>query len=921
MTFYQKENYLKHKLHIVLRPIRLLLLIAILPVSVFSQSKLIIRPTIYENSTYTKWFKTSRDITRPKVGIVLSGGGGRGLAQIGVLRTLEQHKIPIDLIVGNSLGSVVGGLYAAGYSTTEIESIAIHTNWSELLSFTEETKRTDLFIGQKQTQQEGYFSIRFNGLEPIIPSSISGGQRLSNFFSYLTLQALYHPDSSFDDLKIPFRVIATDILSGKRVVLDHGSLSEAMRASITVPLLYSPLERDSMLMVDGGLTSNIPVDVAKSLGCDVVIVVNSTSSLRNIDQLEAPWEVADQIMTIMMQESNKQQLKLADVVIAPVSGERLVTDFSGIDSLIKAGESTTEEKLPAILNILSRHSEFSALTAVLDSSDITVEYENVRKDDVIRDEISMDVINHTLTLPRIQSYVNKFINCGRYVDADAEVTDSTKVLKVVFHLTLRTKINDVQFNGNKIITDDLISSEISACKGQFVTDSIITTTFENILSVYRKRGYSLARIESVQVDSVSGIMKFKINEGRISDIQYIGNEKTRSFIIRREFPLEVGDVFNIDKAVQGIINIKSTGLFDYVLIDINYKNNEPVIVLKVKEKSSELMRIGFHADDEHGIVGTVDIRDANFRGAWEDFGVVMRYGYRDRFVKTEYTINRIFHSYFTLSLNGYYNSRDIFTYRYDPSASVERWERIENGKYREIKYGGSLSFGSHFKRLGDVTAEMRIENHRISSLNGTGYTPERYTFASLKFQSTIDTENKFSFPTEGIYLLLTFESATKKLGSDIGFGKIGVVYENYITILSRHTFRPKIIFGFADHTLPIAEQFSLGGLNSFLGLREDDSRGRQLLLMNMEYRFWLPFKLIFETYLKIRYDLGTISLIPEQIKFDNFHHGIGAEVALDTPLGPASFGAGKSFYFQRGLRNSPIAIGPMLFYFSIGPSL
>ena len=101
--------------------------------------------------------------SRPKIGLVLSGGGARGLAQIGVLRALERHHIPIDLIVGNSLGSVVGGLYAAGYSTAQIESIAVHTDWSDLLSFSEETKRTDLFVEQKQSEQEGYLLIRFDG--------------------------------------------------------------------------------------------------------------------------------------------------------------------------------------------------------------------------------------------------------------------------------------------------------------------------------------------------------------------------------------------------------------------------------------------------------------------------------------------------------------------------------------------------------------------------------------------------------------------------------------------------------------------------------------------------------------------------------------------------------------------------------------
>jgi outer membrane protein assembly factor BamA len=217
-----------------------------------------------------------------------------------------------------------------------------------------------------------------------------------------------------------------------------------------------------------------------------------------------------------------------------------------------------------------------------------------------------------------------------------------------------------------------------------------------------------------------------------------------------------------------------------------------------------------------------------------------------------------------------------------------------------------------------VLAELRVENHNIIGLSGLGFTPERYRFVGLRLRSLVDTKDKFAFPTEGLYLELSYESAMKSLGSQVGFGKIGVTYESYLTFLSRHTFHPKITFGFADQTLPIAEQYSLGGFNSFLGLRENDSRGRQLFLVNMEYRYWLPFRLIFETYLTVRYDLGTISSLPQEVKLVNFRHGVGGALALDTPLGEAAFGVGKSFFFRQELPASPVSVGPLLFYFSVG---
>ncbi|MBI3193688.1 MAG: patatin-like phospholipase family protein [Ignavibacteriae bacterium] len=324
-----------------------LLVLIILSVNVQSQTTIRVPKSNYKFDGLK--LKRTTQSKHPKVGLVLSGGGARGLAQIGVLRALEKHNIPIDFIVGNSMGSVIGGLYASGYSTAELESIATYTNWDEVLSFTEGTKRTELFIGQKRADDIGFLTIRFDGLQPIIPSSVSSGQRLINYFMNLTLQSLYHPDSTFDDLKIPFRAVAVDLIKGKRTIIDRGSLAEAMRSSITVPLLYTPLERDSMALVDGGLISNIPVDVAVSTGCDIIIAVNSTSGLRRADQMTAPWEVADQIMTIIMQQPNERQLQCADVVIVPETGERLVDDFSGIDSLIIAGEQATTQYLNKII--------------------------------------------------------------------------------------------------------------------------------------------------------------------------------------------------------------------------------------------------------------------------------------------------------------------------------------------------------------------------------------------------------------------------------------------------------------------------------------------------------------------------------------------------------------------------------------------
>ena len=316
-----------------------------LPSFSLSDSKIVIRPQFDESSVPRRSFYPYKILKRPKIALVLSGGGARGIAQIGVLKVLERHNIPIDLISATSLGAIVGGLYASGYTLAEIESLALNTDWDKVLSLTEDTKRTELFVDQKRATDRSFLSLRFEGLEPVIPSALSSGQPLTNFLSTQTLQALYHPNPSFDDLKIRFRVVSTDLISGNRVIIKEGSLAEALRATVGVPLLFNPIEKDSMRLVDGGLVSNIPADVAKAEGCDIIIVVNSTSGLRSEAELKAPWQIADQIMGIMMQVSNRQQLKLADIVITPNIGGHLSSDFQRLDALIAEGERAAELKL------------------------------------------------------------------------------------------------------------------------------------------------------------------------------------------------------------------------------------------------------------------------------------------------------------------------------------------------------------------------------------------------------------------------------------------------------------------------------------------------------------------------------------------------------------------------------------------------
>jgi NTE family protein len=202
---------------------------------------------------------------RPRVGLALSGGGARGFAHIGVMKVLAEWHIPIDMIAGTSMGSVVGGLRALGYSEEELAKIATKVDWQGI--FRDETPREALFYGQKQQASKFLVQLGVRGLKLELPSGLSAGQKIFNLFSLLTLPAAGIKD--FDHLPVPYRAVATDLVTGKEVVLDGRrlSLAESMRASMSVPGAFMPVDSGEMLLVDGGLVKNLPVDVVRKMRC------------------------------------------------------------------------------------------------------------------------------------------------------------------------------------------------------------------------------------------------------------------------------------------------------------------------------------------------------------------------------------------------------------------------------------------------------------------------------------------------------------------------------------------------------------------------------------------------------------------------------------------------------------------------------
>ncbi|MEW6509604.1 MAG: patatin-like phospholipase family protein [Bacteroidota bacterium] len=866
-------------------------------------------------------FGFPRELKRPHVALVLTGGGARGVAQIGALRVMERHRIPIDFIAATSMGAIVGGLYASGYTVAEIESLALNTPWDDVLSLTEETKRRELFVDQKIAGDRSFLAVRFQGFTPVLPPAVSSGQRLTDFLNAQVLQALYHPIPDFDHLKIPFRAVATDIVSGNRAVLGKGSLAEALRASATVPLLFNPIEKDSMQLVDGGLVANIPVDVARERGYDIIVVVNSTSGLRTPEEMKAPWQKADQIMSIMMRLINERQLGRADVVITPVVGKHSSSDFHGLDTLIRAGEAATEARIPDILALYERKLEEmqgGQGDSLMLKPHPTVTIDGGPVSDSLRVFVEAAGGGQGMAVSDVRQRLDALYTSGDYRDVEAEILADSTNSRIRYALVPNPVLTSIRFEGARLMSDSSLLVPFAPLIGRPVNPHTIQSAAEGAIRLYRTRGYSLARIDTMMFEAATGLLRVRMNEGIIHAIEVQGGDRTQDAFVLREFPLAAGEVFQIDRARRGVTNVNSTTLFEYVYLEVTYNAGQPVLTIRLKERPSQLVRFGLRADSERSLQGLIDIRDENFQGSGMDLGLTVAGGDRNLDAVLEYKARRLFDSYLTVGVGGFYRMKQSYLYADNPSSPPNRWYRDRVGEYREARYGATVSFGSQLERLGNASVELILQNVRVTSLDRADVLEESYRLNMIRLGTVIDTKDRFPFPTVGVGLDLSYEFAFEGIGSERSYNALRVMYETYSTWGVRHTLHPRFTMGFADKTMPFAQQFRLGGRDNFFGLREDDRRGRQLLLLNLEYRYFVPFRILFDAYLRVRYDLGTISAVPEEIKFSTLRHGVGAEFALDTPVGQAAIGVGKSFYFLRDLPQNPLQEGPFVFYFAIG---
>lgn len=794
-------------------------------------------------------------LTRHRVALVLTGGGARGLAQVGVLKVLDSAGINFDAVVGTSIGAVIGGLYCAGYTPRELDSLFRSVDWQEILGVGDETDRRFLPVDRKSGNDRSLVTLRFDGVTPQLPEAVSTGGRISRLLDRLVWRSRCGQQRSFDRLAIPFRAVATDLVAGRSVVLDSGSLSMAIRASATVPLRFSPIRIDSMMLVDGGLLANVPVDIARAVGCDVVIVVNTSSPLMTAEQLDDPLAVADQLVTVMMKQPALEQLARADIVIEPRLPSNNAWDFASIDGAVDSGEAAAGRCLGAIRSILDRP-----------DGDI----------------------------------------------GHGEPDDNSN-----FHLY--DGVDSVVIRGLEVLAPSLFDAEVDTALQSPRHTSGPYDLRSAIISRARLLGYGYLRIDSI-VRSMNTLVLF-LDEGRICSIRIIGVNGADTVVVERELGFEVGDAFMVGTADASVTRLLSTGRFQQVRLDVEYREQGGVdVVVDVVQQGTSTLRLQACVDNERYTQLAVELADESALGTGARASIRFGGGLRDQLAELSIGSIRIKASPWTIACT-----------LYGSAVRVNRFERTLNqvegtiartiiGEFQRTRIGINAIAGRLVGSVALISLQGRFERQGTLPLSIEPDDPGWRGISSVTAAARIDSRDRVPYPQHGTLLDLSYETSLSLLGADKPYVKAGISGEYYARV-GGSVLHPRFCLGIADLTLPPNEFFGLGGQGTMFGLRQDERRGRQLFLASIEYRTKLPLRILFDTYVALRYDLGSTWLSGSEIRLGELDHGIGFSIGLDTPIGPATFALGQSFTFNRPDRPSNYAlanIGPLVAYFSIG---
>ncbi|MDP8228957.1 MAG: patatin-like phospholipase family protein, partial [Candidatus Electryoneaceae bacterium] len=900
--------------------------------------------------------------------LALSGGGLRGLAHIGVLEVLDESGIRPDGIVGVSIGSLIGGLYASGLTPAEITYQVADKNFDFSGFLTDEPERRTLALARKEEHSRHILTIRFGPkLTPVVPGAISQGQHFYEQLLNLTLRTPYRTGGQWTHLKTEFQVLTTDLATGQGIVHNSGDITPAIRGSMSIPLVFDPFIWDTLHLIDGGITSNIPVEIAHKMG-DVVVAVDVTAPLKHYDPPYQPWQIVDQVTTILGQSGDEYSLSQADVVIIPDVDGISSDDPINLDQWIQTGRDAMLRALPELQRMLNPPPapddtlflQCRQYKIVHDSDSLGVSPDStgVRPDStgVNPPRLTPNSVVSTFSPPltwqqaggatvgEIRSYLRMFFQSGAIRDAWAVYDEEDGATSFLYDQEtgrrgrLPAQIHPYQHNG-----DETLCRHTPSCDGKTLTFHI--QHYPYLKDVIFHRSQQQMAQTSLSDDTLRGLFQPLIDERiNVDAIQTATEQLLRLYrssgypvatIQRMEYDETTGKlIVGIDEGRLG--TLKFVGLKrvseSWLAREIPLRPSDLITCQRILKGTANLYATGLFRN-----VYPVLTRNDNDQFWTMEVHIteqpvpLIRLGlsYLDEQKMggfTEISYPGLFDYAKRLSLYSSLGQRDNehrLTFAADKilgrplmSSLAIAYQRKDRtlftddhrsvGNYTETRWGWKYRIGVQAWKWGLLSLNARWERHH----NNYPDDDINYTLTALGGLLALDTQDRFPYPNNGIRMEMSFETAQYLIeqNSEI-FSRLSVDWENYMTPARRHTFGLRLRGRIAEATTPFDEQFRLGGMHSLPGLRLDELTGIIQVATGLEYRFDLISRILADSYIGLRWDVAGNWNDPEaRITRGDWIRTVSAYFALDTVIGPIQIQWGHLFSTNRLTADDRICI-------------
>jgi len=479
---------------------------------------------------------SAQEVQRPRIGLVLSGGGARGFAHIGVLKMLDSLEIPIDVIAGTSMGGIVGALYSIGHSGMEVEVLSNRTDWQEIFTDTPPRSRLPYFQKRETGRYQMVFGVK--GMKPATPSGLIFGQKVHLLFSSLTFP--YEQVTSFDELPCPFRCVAVDLVTGNQVVMDRGSLARAMRSTMAIPTIFSPVEWGDSLLIDGGILNNLPVDVVRAMGADIVIAVDVGLPLMEKKELNTVLDILDQSIAILGREQWRRNVQDADILITPDLTGFTMQDFNNekIKKIIRQGDLAARQYADTLLQL--------------------------------KETYQLQCLENPTFL--------------QYTDQ-------------------RPQIHDIQITGHTTLNFQYVYEKIGLYPGDFFDPMCLYRRISELKAqrIFEDIQYEVIPVSESLIRLLIRVQE--IEKPVIHGLHIEGLKNIRFSTVYRLLGIKPGDRLDTELLNKRIMNVYALGYFEHITYRIkSTRGNRVFLTISIKELPFKQLRIGLRYDNYHKLV-------------------------------------------------------------------------------------------------------------------------------------------------------------------------------------------------------------------------------------------------------------------------------------------------------------------------------